>query len=177
MKRFVKGLLLAVGVLVSSSSWAQVYCPDGGIPNPTGQFAGLCSDGSVPQAGGGGGSGGNGGYVPPTVIHLPTSYGAVALDLKTNTYGYSSKQASEQASKQAALADCGKKGCKVFHTYSNSCTAMAYGWVSGRGNFFMIGDENIQLAQQKALGNCQSQYGNCEIVMSECSLAGQTDGR
>ena len=121
--------------------------------------------------------GGNGGYVPPTVIHLPTSYGAVALDLKTNTYGYSSKQASEQASKQAALADCGKKGCKVFHTYSNSCTAMAYGWVSGRGNFFMIGDENIQLAQQKALGNCQSQYGNCEIVMSECSLAGQTDGR
>jgi hypothetical protein len=172
MKRFVKGLLLAVGVLVGSSAWAQC------VPGQVVYGDPFCTmTNNPPLNDDGGDSGGNGGYVPPTVIHLPTSYGAVALDLKTNTYGYSSKQASEQASKQAALADCGKKGCKVFHTYSNSCTAMAYGWVSGRGNFFMIGDENIQLAQQKALGNCQSQYGNCEIVMSECSLAGQTDGR
>ncbi len=173
MKRFVKGLLLAVGVLVSSSSWAQVYCPDGGIPNPTGQFAGLCSDGSVPQAGGGGGSGGNGGYVPPTVILLPTSYGAVALDSKTNTYGYSSRQVSERASKQAALADCGRKDCKIVSMYANACIAAAYGYVPNvSGNFATAGDVNQRVAEQKALAACEEKTDNCQIVMSECSLAG-----
>ena len=177
MKRFVKGLLLAVGVLVSSSSWAQVYCPDGGIPNPTGQFAGLCSDGSVPQAGGGGGSGGNGGYVPPTVIHIPTSYGAVAWDGKTGTYGYSSRQVSERASKQAALADCGLKACKVLYAVSNACISAAHGAVNGNGYFATAGDVNQRVAEQKAIAACEEKTDNCQIVMSECSLAGQIDGR
>ncbi len=97
-KHWIKAALLAAGVLVGNAAWAQASCSDGGIPFSGGPMAGLCSNGSPPQAGGGGG-GRSGGYVPPTVIHLPTSYGAVAWDGKTNTYGYSSKQASKQASK------------------------------------------------------------------------------
>ena len=103
-KHWIKAALLAAGVLVGNAAWAQASCSDGGIPFSGGPMAGLCSNGSPPQAGGGGGGGGrSGGYVPPTVIHLPTSYGAVAWDGKTNTYGYSSKQASKQASRVGGL--------------------------------------------------------------------------
>ena len=96
----IKGLLLTVSIMASSSAWSQTYCGGpGGIPISNGPMAGLCSDGSPPRSGnGGGGGGGSGGYVPPKVVYLPTSYGAVAWNDKTNTFGYSSKQASKQAS-------------------------------------------------------------------------------
>ena len=175
MKRFVKGLLLAVGVLVGSSAWAQAICPPG-----TALIA-ILPDGQpscAPQAGGGGDSGGNGGYVPPEVIHLPTSYGAVAWDVKAGVYGYSSKQTSERASEQAALADCGTKNCKITSTYSNSCTAMAHGQKASGGGFSATsGDVDYKVAEQKVLSICNASANNCQIIMSECSLPGQIEGR
>jgi hypothetical protein len=65
MKRFVKGLLLAVGVLVGSSAWAQYGCPDGQsvIYTPNAVPAYTCPDGSpygnYPASSGGGGNGGS----------------------------------------------------------------------------------------------------------------------
>ena len=86
-------------------------------------------------------------------------------------------QASKQASKQAALADCGTRGCKVFNTYSNSCGAAAFGWANGKGSFNADGDVNPQVAEQKVLAACERKTDNCKIVMSECSLAGDINGR
>ena len=174
-KHWIKAALLAAGVLVGNAAWAQASCSDGGIPFSGGPMAGLCSNGSPPQAGGGGGGGGrSGGYVPPTVIHLPTSYGAVAWDGKTNTYGYSSKQAS----KQAALADCGTRGCKIINWYSNSCSAAAFGNTNKKGWFTNKSALNPQDAERNALNACyETGMPNCQIVMSECSLAGDINGR
>ena len=172
MKRFVNGLLLAVGVLVGSSAWAQC------VPGQVVYGDPFCTmTNNPPLNDDGGDSGGNGGYVPPTVIHIPTSYGAVAWDGKTGTYGYSSRQVSERASKQAALADCGLKACKVLYAVSNACISAAHGAVNGNGYFATAGDVNQRVAEQKAIAACEEKTDNCQIVMSECSLAGQIDGR
>jgi hypothetical protein len=171
MKRCVKGLLLAVGVLVGSSSWAQVYCPDGGIPNPTGQFAGLCSDGSVPQAGGGGGGGGGydgGGYTPPTVVYLPTNYGAVAYgpgNASGSSWNYTNQFDAERAATQA----CGHKDCWAY-SFQGGYGAMAK-QVNGQELFAEWSGQSEQQAKAVALRSCEkvTGKGKCQIVVSSAA--------
>ena len=94
-----------------------------------------------------------------------------------NQYLWLLKQASKQASKQAALADCGTRGCKIVRASSNCCTAAVYGSNNRDATFYTDGGETIRAAQQKALSSCQAKYSSCQIALSECSLAGDIQGR
>ena len=84
-RKLVLGLGLLVGVFATTPLFAQGWCWDwsqGCLP-------------AVNQAGSGSNDGGGGGgYIPPTVITLPDSWGAVANDPTTGNTISVSKQAS-----------------------------------------------------------------------------------
>ena len=67
------------------------------------------------------------------------------------------------------------KACKVLYTASNACISAAHGAVNGNGYFVAAGDANQRIAEQKAIAACEEKTDNCQIVMSECSLAGDIE--
>lgn len=170
MKSILKQLVkvsVVLSAMVAGSAWAQ-QCGGGFM-----DAQGMChntSMGSVPMGtqgvGGSYPSNGGSGYSYPAAPALRSSFGAVAFDPTTSSYGYANKQASKQASIQAALNDCGSRGCKIVSTYSNQCVALAGGdkYVATGSNI------NPKLAAQKALKNCSAKTRNCQILVSECSL-------
>ena len=84
-RKLVLGLGLLVGVFTTTPLFAQGWCWD-------------WSQGCLPamnQAGSGSNNGGGGGYVPPTVITLPDSWGAVATDTISGNTVSVTQQASE----------------------------------------------------------------------------------
>lgn len=170
LKQLVKvGVILSA--MVAGSVWAQ-QCGVG-FMGPEGLCHNTGLGGTVPlgtpgiERGSYPSNGGSGGYSSyPTAPALRSSFGAVAFDPTTSSYGYASKQTSKQASIQAALNDCGSRGCKIVSTYSNQCVALAGGdkYVATGSNI------NPKLAAQKALKNCSAKTRNCQILVSECSL-------
>ena len=110
MKRLFKAGLVVLTLVWGVSASAQ-QCPDGGYLDASiscvGGNGAPHAYGTDPRDGGGSGYGDNGSNsAPPQVIYrkLPDSWGAVAFGSagkgRGSVYGYSSKQASKQASKQ-----------------------------------------------------------------------------
>ena len=112
--------------------------------------------------------------VPPK----PSSYGAVAWDVKRGLLGTASKQASKQASINAALQKCGAKTCEISMLYSNQCTAVGYG-IDKTGKQKYIWQVSAGLTKSKAeraaIADCSEVANNCKIALSECSPAGEID--
>jgi len=106
----------------------------------------------------------------------PSSYGAVAWDGKSGLYGSSTKQSSKQASIDAAMQKCGSATCKLQTWYANQCVAVAYG-VQSNGKYFWVSElATIQRsAEKKAKSQCGKGAKNCQILLSECSPAGEID--
>jgi hypothetical protein len=107
--------------------------------------------------------------VPPK----PSSYGAVAWDGKLGLYGSSTKQASKQAGIDAALKKCGSSTCQLQTWYANQCVAVAYG-LQPNGKYLWVSELGVKqaTAENKARTQCGKDAKNCQILLSECSLAG-----
>ena len=179
-------LMLVSGALVWSSGGIQEVkaqvCGDGGmiIPNPdgpgiscSGGSYGLRPYGSHPYDGYGPpplvNTGSN--TPPPPVIQKPSSYGAVAWNLKKGSYGSASKQASKQAAIDLAMQRCGDASCEVATWYANQCVAVSYGVQSNKKYLWQssLGLTKAK-AERQALKDCAADAKNCKILLSECSL-------
>ena len=173
MKRLFKAGLVIVLMSFGLSAWADGGCPGFGQRDNDGHcYYPDGSSGSHPMGAGGSGYNDNGSNsAPPQVIYrkLPDSWGAVAIDPNSN-YGYSSKQASKQASIQAALNDCGTSSCKIVLTYSNACVVSVGGYIGKSTYFPTFARASLVEARSKALRACNAKAKNCQILVSECSL-------
>ena len=107
---------------------------------------------------------------PPPVIQKPSSYGAVAWDLKKSLLGRASKQASKQAAIDMAIEKCGDASCKVATWYSNQCVALSYG-LDRKEYVWQVSTGLTQTeAEQVSLRDCNKTAKNCKVSFSECSL-------
>ena len=107
---------------------------------------------------------------PPPVIQKPSSYGAVAWDLKKSLLGRASKQASKQAAIDMAIEKCGDASCKVKTWYSNQCVALSYG-LDRKEYVWQVSTGLTQTeAEQVSLRDCNKTAKNCKVSFSECSL-------
>ena len=112
----------------------------------------------------------NGGFDVPT-RQKPSSYGAVAWNLKKGSYGSASKQASKQAATDMAMQRCGDASCEVATWYANQCVAVSYGVQSNKKYLWQssLGLTKVK-AERQALKECAADAKNCKILLSECSL-------
>ena len=115
----------------------------------------------------------------PVVVHIPSKYGAVAMNMDT---GYGSgvlNQDSLSKAKKAALAQCrqgnSKAPCKVVATVRNGCIAAAKGQIINNPimwtSFFAAKEKG--LAEAAALAKCKAdpKVRDCQVHLSEgCSL-------
>ena len=117
-----------------------------------------------------GGGVNTGNTAPPPVIQKPSSYGAVAWDLKKSLLGRASKQASKQAAIDMAIEKCGDASCKVATWYSNQCVALSYG-LDRKEYVWQVSTGLTQTeAEQVSLRDCNKTAKNCKVSFSECSL-------
>ena len=134
--------------------------------------------GYIGDAACGGGNQQNNNNNSQPVVMKPSSYGAVAWDIKRGLLGTASKQASKQASINAALQKCGAQTCEISMLYSNQCTAVGYG-IDKTGKQKYIWQVSAGLTKSKAeraaIADCSEVANNCKIALSECSPAGEID--
>jgi len=115
----------------------------------------------------------------PVVVHIPSKYGAVAMNMDT---GYGSgvlNQDSLSKAKKAALTQCrqgnSKAPCKVVATVRNGCIAAAKGQIINNPimwtSFFAAKEKG--LAEAAALAKCKAdpKVRDCQVYLPEgCSL-------
>jgi len=88
-------------------------------------FLVVTTTSALAQKGGGGGVG------------VKENWGAIAFDGESGAWGLTYDYPDEKSASQAAMAECGERGCKVANTFVNSCGAVAYSeeyWGTGTGN-------------------------------------------
>ena len=115
----------------------------------------------------------------PVIVHIPSKYGAVAMNMDT---GYASgvlNQDSLSKAKKAALTQCRqgnpKAPCKVVSWVRNGCIAGAKGQIINNPtkwtSFFAGKDKG--LAEAAALAKCKAdpKVRDCQVYLPEgCSL-------
>lgn len=154
-------LLSAVGVV-----HAEGGCPSGMIP-----YSGtdLSTCGPVP-AGYYGNSSDSAPELDAPPVRWADRWGAVAFSDINNAVGVASNMTSEQAARQAAIADCrvagGQEGCEVGLSYYNQCGVVAW----GEKYVTTARAETISQASERAIGTCSKKSAGCKIVYSDCSL-------
>ena len=165
----VKGLIVLTIGLHSVSAWADMGCAGTGQldPNTMQCFYPDGSSGNYMYGNDAGYSGGTPTYIPPTVITLPDSWGAIAVG--SSSAGMASKQTSKQTSKQLALQHCASGGasdCKVLEVYKNTCVVVA----DGVANRNYVTNPDVNQARQTALSGCKANNNGqaCKIVYEEC---------
>ena len=109
---------------------------------------------------------------PPPVIQKPSSYGAVAWDLKKGYVGTASQQASKQAAIDMAMQRCGTDNCEIIREYANQCMAIVYGaqLKGSKSKSFLRAGLTKNTAEKNALAACHKGARDCKIFVSECSL-------
>ena len=109
---------------------------------------------------------------PPPVIQKPSSYGAVAWDLKKGYVGTASQQASKQAAIDMAMQRCGTDNCEIIREYANQCMAIVYGaqLKGSKSKSFLRAGLTKNTAEKNALVACRKGARDCKIFVSECSL-------
>ena len=116
----------------------------------------------------------------PVVVHIPSKYGALALNKKTGISGGAIQMDSLSRAKKEAIKKCENGGknvpCTIVQWVRNGCIAAARGIKTNVSNnpfisFFDAG--KVGEAEKKAMTNCRaSGASNCEIYISEaCSLS------
>ena len=109
---------------------------------------------------------------PPPVIQKPSSYGAVAWDLKKGYVGTASQQASKQAAIDMAMQRCGTDNCEIIREYANQCMAIVYGaqLKGSKSKSFLRAGLTKNTAEKNALVACRKGARDCKVFASECSL-------
>ncbi len=96
------------------------------------------------------------------------NYGAIAYDLKTNGYGLSWDQTSQEAANQNAMRKCAtvSSNCEVVHKFVNNCGAYATGrnetWGTGYG-------ATREVAETAAKFFCNRQGTGCKTRVWACN--------
>ena len=110
-------------------------------------------------------------YVPAPK-QKPSSYGAVAWDLKKGYVGTASQQASKQAAIDMAMQRCGTDNCEIIREYANQCMAIVYGaqLKGSKSKSFLRAGLTKNTAEKNALVACRKGARDCKIFVSECSL-------
>ena len=112
---------------------------------------------------------------PKPVVKKPSSYGAVAWDIKRGLYATSHHQLSKQAAFTEAMSKCGSS-CQIAMQYANQCTAVAYGLEKGGTySWTVTAGLTTSKAERDATKKCSKVAKNCQILLSECSLAGDVN--
>ncbi len=112
----------------------------------------------------------NSGYSQPPRMVIVDRWGAVAFDNTTNSYGYSFNVGSRSEAKSKAISDCNSKSCEVVATYGNSCAAFAAGYKPEGGILWSFRrHDNLNIASEKAMNDCNAHANNCKVLMAECS--------
>lgn len=102
--------------------------------------------------------------------HWETRWGAIATDRAKGKLGGVVNHKSKQAAENAALKECYSRGgavCKVYYTYYNQCSAIAW----GDSKYVGSGRDTIQEANQDAMEGCGEATANCVVVYNACSNA------
>lgn len=108
-------------------------------------------------------------------IHIPSKYGALAINKKTGISGGAINADSISQAKKLAIQNCENGGknapCKVAIWVRNGCIAVAQGKSGSKWKTFYAAKER-GLAEQSALNQCTaSGASNCEITTPEgCSI-------
>jgi hypothetical protein len=108
---------------------------------------------------------------PPNSGSQSSSYGAIAIDIKSGAYGFSYSFGNQSDAQIAALRYCRKKSsrnnsCQVATWYHNACGAVAESnshWGADWGN-------SKAEAARKALRVCGKYSSNCKITRLHCSF-------
>ena len=116
-------------------------------------------------------------YVPAPK-QKPSSYGAVAWDLKKGYVGTASQQASKQVAIDKAMQRCGTANCKIQTWYANQCVAGGAGDTLSKQGIYWYTELDLtrEKVEQKLLETCSKTAKNCKVFLSECSLAGEVGG-
>ena len=179
-------LLWANGGMVKQVNAQQQNCGDGGMT--------MVIDGGLMCANGSGGlrpygshpddgygprpnngarntNNSNGGFDVPT-RQKPSSYGAVAWDIKKILIGTAINQASKQDAINIAMQKCGKASCKVTTWYANQCVAVGDGDALSKKAIYWYTALGLtqEKAEQNLLASCSKNAKNCRVAFSECSL-------
>ena len=96
------------------------------------------------------------------------SYGAIAYDRPTGSWGASWDAGSPQVANKSALRACGKHGshCSVVVQFLNFCAAYA----TGSGTVTAWGKDSTRAAsEQRALSACNSRGGPCQLKVWACN--------
>ncbi|OAM28928.1 DUF4189 domain-containing protein [Eikenella sp. NML01-A-086] len=98
-------------------------------------------------------------------------YGALALDLSSNSLGWSGGYYSEQRAREEALKNCLSSNCKVVRVFSNTCGVLVLPARGARSesDVFVGIDKNDRQAAAKARQACESREGagNCRFSAVE----------
>jgi Domain of unknown function (DUF4189) len=99
-----------------------------------------------------------------------TRWGSIAIDSAKGKLGGVINHTSKQAATKAALKECyslGGVNCKLYYTYYNQCSAVAWGDSKYTGS----GRNTIEEASQDAMQGCSEATSNCVVVYKACSNA------
>jgi Domain of unknown function (DUF4189) len=102
--------------------------------------------------------------------HWETRWGSIAIDSAKGKLGGVINHTSKQAATKAALKECyslGGVNCKLYYTYYNQCSAVAWGDSKYTGS----GRDTIEEASQDAMQGCSEATTNCVVVYNACSNA------
>lgn len=99
---------------------------------------------------------------------IVNSYGAIAYDRPTGSWGASYDHPSQQVANDSALRACGKhaSGCAVVGEVLNFCGAYATGPGATAG--WATNHDPVD-AEQWALRKCNSLGGPCEVKAAVCN--------
>jgi hypothetical protein len=99
-------------------------------------------------------------------------YGAIAYDRQSGAYGFAYDQASPVAAGRRALDKCGSPGCALVLEFVDGCGAYATGpnAAAGAGS-----DYTRTTAEDRALAQCRSAGGNCQVQVWTCNSTPGTE--
>jgi hypothetical protein len=107
-----------------------------------------------------------------SLVPLPSFYGAIAYDRQGGAYGFAYDQPSPVVAGRRALDRCGSPGCALVLEFADGCGAYATGpnAAAGAGS-----DYTRTMAEDRALAQCRSAGGNCQVKVWACNSTPGTE--
>jgi len=96
------------------------------------------------------------------------SYSAIAYDKNVRRCGASWNWGNQTLANKKAVESCNRADCKVVVTAQSMCTVLA-ATKNVTHDSWWARDYNQRRARTIALQNCESHYGNCEIICDTCN--------
>lgn len=169
MKIQIISLFVGICLLIILPAQAEQGCPDGFTPNAAGTPGMQC----IPIGGQTRSTGPGTNSTPEP--RWAKRWGAFTSDATTGKVGVATGLVSKRKAEEGAVQDCQVRGgskCEVLLTFNNQCAAIASGLDStGSTVVSAAGAPTTKEAGEIAVARCNGRADNCEIFITECSLA------